>query len=184
VIRRLRRARLARAERGYSLVELLTVMVILGIVMAGLTDIFVSGMKSEVDMNNRFQAQLNTRLALDKVRRDTHCATDVTPYAVDKVTLKLPSACGGDKTYCTAAVGSSGTRYALYWAAGTVSGACTGTKLIDYLTTGNVFTAFAHTSGCGCLASLTVDFPVSVKGGSVGSYELRDTIFLRNSTRI
>jgi prepilin-type N-terminal cleavage/methylation domain-containing protein len=169
---------------GYSLIEMLTVMLIMSVVFAGITTVFVAGSKAQNEQNRRFQAQLNTRLALDKVRRDTHCATDVTPYAVDKVTLKLPTACGGDKTYCTAAVGSTGTRYALYSAAGTISGACAGTKLIDYLTTGNVFTAFAHTSGCGCLASLTVDFPVSVKGGSVGSYELRDTIFLRNSTRI
>ena len=39
-------------------------------------------------------------------------------------------------------------------------------------------------TGCLCLASLQVDFPVSVKGTSVGAYELKDTIFLRNSSRI
>jgi prepilin-type N-terminal cleavage/methylation domain-containing protein len=181
VIRRLRSVRLIRGERGYSLIELLTVMAIMGIVMAGLTDIFVSGSKAEVDMNNRFQAQLSARLALDKIRRDTHCATDVTPYSTTSATLKLPSACGGDKTYCTAAVSGSSTRYALYWQAGTTCGAGTGTKLIDYLTTGDVFTAFSHATGY--LASLTVAFPVSVKGTTVGQYKLQDTIYLRNSTR-
>ena len=44
-----------------------------------------------------------------------------------------------------------------------------GTKIADYLTSTNgslptVFPAFAHTTGCGCLASLQVDFAVSVKG--------------------
>jgi hypothetical protein len=47
-----------------------------------------------------------------------------------------------------------------------------------------VFPDFAHVTGCLCLASLQVDFPVSVKGTGVGAYELQDTIFLRNSTRI
>jgi hypothetical protein len=54
----------------------------------------------------------------------------------------------------------------------------------DYLTSGNVFPAFAHVTGCLCLASLQVDFNVSVTGTSIGAYDLTDTIFLRNSTRI
>ena len=44
--------------------------------------------------------------------------------------------------------------------------------------------AFAHASGCGCLASLQLDFPVSLKGSTIDQYELTDTIYLRNSTRI
>ena len=188
MIRRLRSLRLFRDEGGYSLIELLTVMAIMGIVMGGLTQIFVAGSKAEVDMNLRFQAQLNARLALDKIRRDAHCASDVTGYTTTSTTqtatLNLPSACGGNKTYCTAPVGSSTTRYALYWQAGSSCSSSTGTKVVDYLTTNNVFPAFNHVSGCGCLASLQVDFPVSIKGGGVGKYELQDTIYLRNSTRI
>jgi prepilin-type N-terminal cleavage/methylation domain-containing protein len=188
LIRRLRSLGPIRGERGYSLIELLTVMAIMGIVMAGLTQIFVAGSKAEADMNLRFQAQLNSRLALDKIRKDAHCATDVTGYTTgassQTATLNMPTTCGGNKTYCTAAVGSSTTRYALYWQAGNSCSSSTGTKLIDYLTTYNVFPAFNHVSGCGCLASLQVDFPVSIKGGAVGKYELQDTIYLRNSTRI
>jgi prepilin-type N-terminal cleavage/methylation domain-containing protein len=188
VIRRLRSVRPVRGEGGYSLIELLTVMAIMGIVMGGLTQIFVSGSKAEVDMNVRFQAQLNARLALDKIRRDVHCASDVTGYTTTSTsqtaTLNLPGACGGNKTYCTAAVGSSTTRYALYWRAGSSCSSSTGTKLIDYLTTYNVFPAFNHVAGCGCLASLQVDFPVSINGGAIGKYELQDTLYLRNSTRI
>ena len=62
--------------------------------------------------------------------------------------------------------------------------AATGVKFADFLTSDQVFPDFAHVTGCLCLASLQVDFPVSVKGTGVGAYDLQDTIFLRNSTRI
>jgi prepilin-type N-terminal cleavage/methylation domain-containing protein len=173
-----------RGEVGYSLVEMLTVMVIMGIVFAGITTIFVSGSKAQNDQDRRFQAQLGARLALDKIRRDIHCASDVTPYATNSITLKLPSGCGGDVSWCTVAVSGYASRYALYRQPGTSCGSGQGVKIADYLTNANAFPAFAHTSGCGCLASLRVDFVISNKGSTVDAYELTDTIFLRNSTRI
>ena len=52
-------SRLLLAERGYSLIEMLTVLVIMGVVMTSLTTVFVQASNSETDMNNRFQAQLD-----------------------------------------------------------------------------------------------------------------------------
>ena len=173
-----------RGEDGYSLVELLTVMVIMSIVFAGITTIFVSGSKAQTDQDNRFQAQLGARLALDKIRRDIHCASDVTPYATSSITLKLPSGCGGDVSWCTVAVSGYANRYRLYRQSGASCGAASGLRIADYLTSANAFPAFAHTSGCSCLASLRVDFLISNKGSTLDAYELSDTIFLRNSTRI
>ena len=172
-----------RGEVGYSLVEMLTVLVIMSIVFAGITDIFVSGSKAQTDQDNRFQAQLATRLAMDKIRKDIHCASDVTPYATTSVTLKRPSGCGGDVSWCTAAVSGFTNRYRLYRQLGTTCGT-SGTMVADYLTSANAFPAFAHTVGCQCLASLQVDFNVSNKGSTKDAYELSDTIFLRNSTRV
>ena len=172
-----------RGEAGYSLVEMLTVMVIMSIVFAGITDIFVSGSKAQADQDNRFQAQLGTRLAMDKIRKDIHCASDVTPYSTSSVTLKRPSGCGGDVSWCTAAVTGYTNRYRLYRQLGTTCGS-NGTMVADYLTSANAFPAFAHTVGCQCLASLQVDFPVSNRGSTKDAYELTDTVFLRNSTRL
>jgi prepilin-type N-terminal cleavage/methylation domain-containing protein len=172
-----------RGEAGYSLVEMLTVMVIMSIVFAGITDIFVSGSKAQADQDNRFQAQLATRLAMDKIRKDIHCASDVTPYATTSVTLKRPTGCGGDVSWCTVSVGGSTTRYQLYRQLGSTCGS-SGTMVADYLTSANAFPAFAHTVGCQCLASLQVDFPVSNRGSTKDAYELTDTVFLRNSTRL
>jgi prepilin-type N-terminal cleavage/methylation domain-containing protein len=172
-----------RGEAGYSLVEMLTVMVIMSIVFAGITDIFVSGSKAQADQDNRFQAQLGTRLALDRIRKDIHCASDVTPFATNSVTLKLPSGCGGDVSWCTVAVTGYTNRYRLYRQAGTTCGA-NGTTVADYLTSANAFPAYLHTVGCSCLASLQLDFTVSNRGSTIDAYELTDTVFLRNSTRL
>jgi type II secretory pathway pseudopilin PulG len=171
-------------EAGYNVVEMLTVMVIMSIVFAGITTVFVAGSKAQAEQDRRFQAQLTTRTALDKIRRDAHCASDVTPYATSAVTLKRPSACGGDVSWCTAAVSGYTSRYRLYRELGSTCSSGTGVQIADYLTSANAFPGFAHEEGCGCLASLQVDLPVSLKGDSLGAYELADTIYLRNSSRI
>jgi prepilin-type N-terminal cleavage/methylation domain-containing protein len=200
VIDRVRAMRLG-GEAGYSLVEMLMVMVIMGIVMAGITGVFVSGSRAQADQSRRFEAQVGTRLALDKIRRDIHCASDVsptTPYPRSSVTLVTPTGCGNAQTACATPVGSAcvswctapvvgyTNRYALYRQQGSTCSSAGGVKIADYLanTSGNVFVLFAHTTGCTCLASLKVDFKVSVKGSNVDAYELTDTVYLRNSTRI
>jgi prepilin-type N-terminal cleavage/methylation domain-containing protein len=180
VIERVRSRLRVRGEAGYSLIEMITVMMIMSVVFAGVTTVFVAGSKAQAEQDRRFQAQQNTRLALDKIRKDIHCATDVTPFATNAVTIKLPAGCGGDVSWCTVAVSGFSNRYALYRQAG---GTCSssGTKFADYLTSATAFPAFTRTTGS--LAALDVDFVVSLKGSSIGAYELNDTVFLRNSTR-
>ena len=181
-----------RSERGYTLVEMLTVLVIMGVVMGGLTTVFVSATNSEADMNNRFQAQLNARLALDKMRREIHCASVATPTGVSSsITITLPSYCktgSGSITWCTRSVSTN--RYALYRVAGTT---CSGGVLwADYLTPSS---SASVCSGALCifnyaaqsttsLAKLSVDLPVNIKPAkTVDLYELQDAIVLRNSSR-
>jgi prepilin-type N-terminal cleavage/methylation domain-containing protein len=185
-MQRPRRMRL-RGEAGYSLVEMLTVMVIMTIVFAAVTSVFVAGSKAQDDQDRRFQAQLSTRLALDKIRRDIHCATDVTSYSTTAVTLSITGCSGGNVSWCTVAVPGYTSRYALYRQLGGSCGSASGTMVADYLTSASAFPinpTVAHTTGCGCLESLPVDFIVSVKRSAVDSYELTDTIYLRNSARI
>ena len=114
--------RLLRQERGYSLVELLTVMVIMSVVLGGLTQLFVSGSNAEVDMNRRFQAQQAARVAMDRLRRDIHCSsaavppTATPPAASTVLTLTDPCVSGGYVSWCTvSSVGPGGaTWYSLY----------------------------------------------------------------------
>ena len=181
-----------RRERGYSLIEMLIVLSIMGIVMGSLTTVFVSASNAELDMNNRFQAQLGARLALDKMRREVHCGSVATPAgSSSSVTLTLPSYCktgSGSITWCTRNLATN--RYALYRVVGST---CTGgIKWADYLVPTSTATAcsgalciFSYTAqSTSSLAKLHVDFPVNVKPSkSTELYELQDDIVLRNSTR-
>lgn len=193
-----------RGDGGYSLVEMLTVMVIMGVVMSSLTTVFVTASNSETDMNNRYQAQLTARLALDKMRREVHCAKVATPATVgatSSVTLTLSwtqsdgttfncKTGSGSVTWCTRNVGTN--RYALYRVVGST---CTGgVKWGDFLvpsagasTCGSpiALCVFAYTAqSTASLAKLHVDLPVNVRPAkTVERYELVDDIALRNSTR-
>jgi len=181
-----------RDERGYSLIEMLTVLVIMGVVMSSLTTVFVQASNSESDMNNRFQAQLASKLALDKMRREVHCASVATPTgSSSSVTITLPSYCktgSGSITWCTRSNGTN--RYALYRVVGaTCSG---GVKWADYLVPSSTATTcsgalciFNYTAqSTTSLAKLTVDFPINVKPAkTVDLDELQDDLVLRNSSR-
>jgi prepilin-type N-terminal cleavage/methylation domain-containing protein len=190
-----------RSERGYTLVEMLVTLVIMSVVMTALTTLFVQASNAEMDMNNRFQAQQQVRLALDTMRREVHCASVATPNGLSSsVTITLPnwtnpdgtsSHCrtgSGSVTWCTRNVSTN--RYALYRVVGsTCSG---GVKWADYLAPSSSAAAcsgalciFTYTpQSTSSLAKLHVDFPVNVKPSkSTEMYELADDLVLRNSSR-
>lgn len=172
------------AEGGYSMFELLTVMVILSVVMGAITTMLVQGSNAEIDMNNRFQAQTNARLALDKLRREAHCASVITTSVATTVTLTLPSQCPTalgqtSITWCTTATGST---YELWRYQGA---ACSGTgrREAEYLTLSGIFTYTAQSSSS--LATLGVTLPVNLTPDKPERvYTLKDDIVLRNSTRL
>lgn len=181
-MRRLR-ARL-RDERGYSIVELLVSMSILGTVMASVSVLLVSATNSEVDMNRRFQAQTQARLGLDRVRREVHCAQSVAISSAGAIaTLTIPSTCPTAAgltaiTWCTQA---NGSRWDL-WRYEGASCSGTGRKWAGSINQGTVFTYTPQSSSS--LAYLGVNLPVNVQGSkTISSYVLEDNIVLRNSTR-
>jgi prepilin-type N-terminal cleavage/methylation domain-containing protein len=183
------------AQGGYTLVEMLTVLLILGVVMGGLTTVLSSATNADAQMNRRYQAQQTARLALDKLRREVHCSSAATPAATttSSITLTLPTYCktysgSTSVTWCTRNVSTN--RYALYRVDGsTCSG---GVKWADFLTPTSTATVC---SGALCvfnysaqstssLAKLHVDFPVNPKPiRNVDTYELVDDLVLRNSSR-
>jgi prepilin-type N-terminal cleavage/methylation domain-containing protein len=171
--------RLLGCERGYTLFELLVVTVILSVVLGSLTVVFVRAMNSELEMNRRFEAQQEARLAVDKMRREIHCSSAITPTGTSSaITVSLPAQCptaGGSLTnvvYDMQLV--SAGRYQLRRA---------GVRVADYVTAANAFTYTAPATGK--LGTLHLDLPVNVRPSQTGqTWRLVADIVLRNTTRL
>jgi Tfp pilus assembly protein PilW len=169
------------------MVEMITVMLIMSIVMTGITTVFIQGSNAELDMNNRFQAQTNARLGIDKIRKDIHCASAVTAQSATSVTFTDPciSVSASNLTWCTATVSGD---IGLYRQLGsTCSSASPAQRQIDRLTTSSVFSYQAPWTGS--LALVYVNLPINTAtaknvSSSSDTYRLCDGIVLRNSTRI
>jgi prepilin-type N-terminal cleavage/methylation domain-containing protein len=186
-----RLSRVIDQDGGYSLIEMLVTMAILGTVMASVTGLFVAGTRAQVDMNERFQGQQEARLALTKMRREVHCASSATGQGTPDasgyythVLLTLASYCKtgtGQVSWCSVALTGSTTRYRLFRQTGATCDA-TGVRWADYLTTGALFKPETEVSGQ--LAKLRLNFPVDLRPADTQrSYRLTDSIVLRNSTR-
>ena len=195
-----RRAAAARrrlgAEQGYSLSEMLVVLVILGIVLGALVQLFVSASNAQVDMTRRFEAQQEMRLALDKLRREIHCANKVVAAPpTSSIVISLGGYCpsnstGGpvDVTWFTKdknavptnpAAPDANPPYSLW----RQSSSGTPRKEADFLTTGRVFPAYIAPAS-GSLGKLSVNLPVDVKPSDTKQrYVLQDDIVLRNTSR-
>jgi prepilin-type N-terminal cleavage/methylation domain-containing protein len=172
-------------ERGLTLVELLVVTVIFGVMITAVTTLFAQATNAEADLNNRFQAQLSARLALDRLRREVHCASAVTPAGpAATITLTLPTYCKagtGTSKWCTVAVSGSTTRFRLWRSAADPCGDAADRLYADYLTTGTIFNYVIQSSAS--LGLVHVDLPVDLDTSSPGDYKLSDSLVLRNSTR-
>jgi prepilin-type N-terminal cleavage/methylation domain-containing protein len=194
--------RRALGQAGYTLMETLVVMSILLIVIGALADGFTSATKTETDQTARADDQEAARQALDRLRKDIHCASaaQVTPNANGE-TLNLtvnPGYCvavtagegagvGGGTSdgvqWCTVPIGNSGTRYGLYR---TVVHACDAADevfQVDYVTQPNVWTP-ACGPNSSHLQAIAIDLPVNrdIATRPGRTYRLTDRISLRNDT--
>lgn len=176
MIQRLRR--LLGCEQGYTLIELLQVTIILGVILGAITTLFVRASLAEVDMNRRFQAQQEARLAVDRMRREIHCASLISPAGTSaSITVTLPAGCptgGGSSTtivYDTYLV--SAGRYQLRRA---------GVRVADYVAAADVFTYTAQSTAT--LGKLQVNLPVNLKPTDPSKeWRLVADIVLRNTKR-
>lgn len=187
----------ARSERGYTLVELIIVMIILLLIVGGLADGFASATKAEVDQSNRASDQQNARQALERMRLDIHCALSAQPASpiLDGsgnttgylLTLPQPNpGCPGVQTtgaasvqWCT--VEQTPTRYKLFRSLVDCTVPADATFQVDYVTQANIWPATTCTSGE--YPTVGVDMPVNrnpvTRPGR--TYELKDAIAIRNT---
>jgi prepilin-type N-terminal cleavage/methylation domain-containing protein len=192
----------AAREDGFTLVELVTAMLILSLVIGGIGKLFVSGIQGQTDANSRFRAQGELGSAVDKLKRDLHSAcTQTAAYAshVSTITILGPNptcldasgnASSQSITWCVRQVGTA-TRYQLFRVVGAT---CTGgTQYADYITTSAPFTYFPYnvsaatapsqcSPNCYLLARLHVDLSVDLDpAGGPRAYALSTDIAFRNS---
>jgi type II secretory pathway pseudopilin PulG len=188
------------AEGGHSLSELLIVLGIITVVVGALVPLFVSASNAQVDMTRRFEAQQDMRLALDKLRREIHCAKEVTAAPpTSSIVISLGSYCPTNTTGAVVPVTwftkdkdgaltnpaspDANPPYSLWRHCGSP---CTAPdrKEADFLTTGRVFTDYIAAAG-GSLGKLRVNLPVDVKPADAKQrYVLEDDIVLRNTPRL
>jgi prepilin-type N-terminal cleavage/methylation domain-containing protein len=159
--------RAAEAQDGFTLAEMLVVLAIVGIVVVGITQLFTSAVKSQVDQTRRANAQQDGRVALDQLRRELHCGSALSYNSASSVTVTLPSYCSsspsttlsGAVTLPSATIAvtatnkfNSGANTISFGSSGTV--ACTGT-------TGTSFTGCSGGTAGTYLSGATVTSPVT-----------------------
>jgi prepilin-type N-terminal cleavage/methylation domain-containing protein len=176
-LRRVRRR--GRGQRGYTLLELLTVMSILSVIVGALVTLFMRATNAELDMNRRFQAQQAARIAVDRMRREIHCASEISPTGTSgSITVTLPSQCptaGGVQTTITYDLFSvSSQRFQLRRNA---------VKIADYVTLQNGFNYTPPVAGSS-LGKLRVTLPINTDPpNGIKEWRLVADIVLRNTTR-
>jgi prepilin-type N-terminal cleavage/methylation domain-containing protein len=168
-----------RGEAGYSMTELLVVMIILGTILAGLTTAFVGGTKAEADANRRVQAQIQAASAFDRLRRDVHCASSA---SISGVTMTL-TGCGSGSVTWTAEASSSctATGYTLYALSRTFNSFTK--QYADCLTSSSIFTYVAPVAGTSLAKVHAVITANANPAKPLQSFALQDDIVMRNSVR-
>ncbi len=167
------RARLAQ-EDGFTLIELLVVVVCLGFIMAGLTNVFVSGIQTQARLDGQINAQQSSRLALDSLEYQGRCASTASVGGSGSaVSFTLPSQCSngtGTITWCVV----SGVLESFQAAS------CSGTATIyaRYLTSATPFSLNIVT---GDRPQLIVQLVANQTGHAGDVSAVNDTITLRNA---
>ena len=193
------------AQAGYTLIELIVVMALLGVIMGAIAVGFTSASRAQSDEVARADDQESARQALERMRTDIHCASGALAQpTLDSLgnptgtgyTLQLSvtqNQCSGVTTgsngvqWCSVSVGGSTTRYAVYR---TVSGNCDEADAVfqvDYITSYGAITGgdFWSLPACsaGRLQAVTVNMPVNRTPVTRpdATYDLTDTIAMRNA---
>ena len=163
------------------MMELVVTMALMSIVAAALSTVIVSASNAEVRTNRSFQAQVQGRIALNKLRRELHCASAITVRSSSgsalsagtagaQIAITLGGYCPTNGltttatqsvyvTWCTMSSSAQTGRYALYRLASLTSQpacATSGAQWTDYLTTSTPFCLPSTTTACsGVYKSLT-----------------------------
>src|SRR5690242_6715444 len=150
--------RRALGQAGYTLMETLVVMTILLVVIGAIADGFTNASKTETDQAGRASDQESARQALERLRKDIHCASaaNVGTNSSGGYTLNLtvnPGQCvavtagtgSGNQLsdgvqWCTVPINGATNRYGLYRTIVHACDAADAVFQVDYVTNANIWT--------------------------------------------
>jgi|SRR5579872_4428976 len=172
------RARL-QAESGFTLVELVVTVFVLGLVMTGLGNLFVSSQRASTDSEARMSSQENVRVAFGRLEFDARCASSAALQSSGKgVYLVLPSQCShstGNVTWCV----NSGSLVRISGTNCTTSG----TTLVTNVTSATPFSCSSALSGVtGATPVLAVALTVNTTTSTSNQTAATDYIDMHNAS--
>jgi len=78
-------------QRGFSLIEMMVVVVILGLIVLGLVTFFTGGAKSWVAGQSQLKAQREARQAIDRMVREIRHGEEITGSTINSITIAVPA---------------------------------------------------------------------------------------------
>ena len=169
--------RLLSDESGMTLIELLVASIVLVIVMAGVSNMFVSGLRASSDANARLASQESVGAAFDRLEYEVRCASSATLVGGGAgVALTLPSQCPhatGNVAWCV----TGGSLERLAGATDCVTGTAE-----TFVTSVTSATPFACLTASGDLPRLQVSLTVDTTQSAADATTAVDTIAMRNAT--
>jgi len=167
--------RFARDESGFTMIELIVVTFVTVVLMVGLSNVFISGLRASSTVSSRLSAQSNMNVALSRLEFVARCASQATLISGGTgVTLTLPATCShqtGTTTWCV----TSGKLKA--YSGSACSG--TGQTLASNVTTTTPFSCIVPVGSYPRLQiALTVNTTTAVSGNATSATE---QVTLRNA---
>ena len=78
-------------QKGFSLIEMMVVVVILGLIVLGLVTFFTGGARSWITGQGQLQAQRNARQAMDIMVREIREGESVSSGTATSITVDIPA---------------------------------------------------------------------------------------------
>ena len=86
-------------QKGFSLIEMMVVVVILGLMVLGLVTFFTGGTKSWVAGQSQLKAQREARQAIDRMVREIRHGELVTGGSINNIAVDIPALEGAGPEY-------------------------------------------------------------------------------------
>jgi prepilin-type N-terminal cleavage/methylation domain-containing protein len=86
-------------QKGFSLIEVMVVVLILGLIILGLVTFFTGGARSWIAGQRQLEAQRNARQAIDRMVREIRHGKLITDNSINSISVDIPALEGTGSEY-------------------------------------------------------------------------------------